>query len=122
MSDYAKEQPQPKKSQDKRRIQATLLSVVVVLSFYFCVGVFVIQPIGAIPQGATVLYWRFGTKMSFISSADGLLLRNDQVVSLLARGIVLANVVELMEDRHIVSLPYSRSLYLFSTGGREFED
>jgi hypothetical protein len=59
--------------------------------------------------------------MSFISSADGMLLDNGQGVSLLGRGIVLGGVGELMEQRKIARLPYSRSLYLLSTGGCEFE-
>ena len=113
---------EPRKSRRRRNLVAlVLLFAVFVLAFYLCVGVFVLQPIGAVPEGATVLYWRFGTNMSFISSADGMLLDNDQGVSLLGRGIVLGKVGELMEQRKIVSLPYSRSLYLLSTGGREFE-
>lgn len=110
-----------KKPRHRRNAHALVLLAFFMLAFYFGVGVFVVQPIGAVPDGATVLYWRLGTNMSFISSADGILLDNDQGVSLLGRGVVLGKVGELMEERKIVSLPYSRMLYLLSTGGREFE-
>lgn len=110
-----------KKSKHKKIIVAMLSFTIFLLAFYFCVGVFLVQPIGAIPDGTTVLYWRFATNMPFISSADGILLDNGQKVSLLGRGIVLGKVSELMERRKILTFPYSRALYLISTGGREFE-
>ncbi|MGE0772519.1 MAG: hypothetical protein AB7K37_12455 [Cyclobacteriaceae bacterium] len=91
------------------------------LLFYFSFGFFVIQPIGAIPDGATVLYFRLGLNVTFISSADGILLDNEQDVSLLGRMIILGKFGEIVKERKIVSLPYSRTLYLISTGGKEFE-
>ena len=86
---------------------------------YLGFGLFIVQPIGAVPKGATVLYWRFGTNMPFVASADGILFKNGQGVSLLGRGIVLAKVGEMIQGRKVVSLPYSRTLFLVSTGGRE---
>jgi hypothetical protein len=60
-----------------------LLAVVLLCLFssfvYFTTGLFVIQPIGALPEGATVWYWRFDTSLPFISSTDGLLLENKRV-------------------------------------------
>src|SRR5262245_43285679 len=88
---------------------------------YFITGFFVIQPIGALPEGATVWYWRVDTSLPFISSADGLLLEKQQSVSLLGRAVALGAVAKPIADRKIVALPYSRTLYLVSTGGREFE-
>lgn len=41
----------------------------------FC-GIFIIQPIGAIPEGATIVYWRSGLNVPFIASADGLLVKS----------------------------------------------
>lgn len=98
-----------------------LASIFVAVGFvYFTMGLFAIQPIGAIPKGSTILYWRYGTKLPFISSADGLLLEKGQGVSLLGRSIVLGTIGKLMEERKIVNLPYSKTLYLISTGGKEF--
>jgi hypothetical protein len=90
------------------------------LLFYFATGFFVIQPIGALPEGATVWYWRYNTGLPFISSADGFLVDNQRDVSLLNRGFVLAVLVEPITQLKIASLPYSKTLYLISTGGREF--
>jgi len=108
----------------KRRKIALILLVGFLLTIgfiYFTMGLFVIQPIGVIPEGATFLYWRYGTKLPFISSADGLLLSAGQDVSLLGRIVVLGELGKLMKKRKIGILPYSRSLYLISTGGKEFE-
>ena len=99
-------------------ILTTLLSIL----FYFCVGIFVIQPIGAAPNGATILYWRFGLSTSFISSADGILLQTEAGVSLLGRVIILGAMAKVLEDRKIVTLPYSQTVYLISTGGWKFEE
>ncbi len=101
------------------------LAVIFVLScwacfYYFTTGFFVIQPIGALPEGATVWYWRYGTGLPFIFSADGLLFDKQGSVSLLGRGFVLAALVEPIAQLKIASLPYSKMLYLISTGGREF--
>jgi hypothetical protein len=101
------------------------LAVIFVLScwtcfFYFTTGFFVIQPIGALPEGATVWYWRYDTGLPFISSADSLLVDKQGGVSLLGRGFVLAALVEPITQLKIASLPYSKTLYLISTGGREF--
>ncbi|HXX33289.1 MAG TPA: hypothetical protein VEM15_02330 [Thermodesulfobacteriota bacterium] len=90
------------------------------LLFYFTTGFFVIQPIRALPQGATVWYWRYDTGLPFISSADGVLVDNQTDVSLLNRGLVLAVLVEPVTQLKIAFLPYSKTLYLISTGGREF--
>lgn len=98
------------------------LTLLVIFGFiYFTMGVFVVQPLGAVPDGTTVLYWRIGTNLPFISSADGLILEKGQSVSLLSRGIVLGAVGEAIKDRKIINLPYSESLYLYSTGGTQFK-
>ena len=88
---------------------------------YFTTGFFVIQPIGALPEGATVWYWRLDTSLPFIASADGLLMNKQQGVSLLGRAVALGAVAKPIADRKIVTLPYSRTLYLISTKGRELE-
>jgi len=90
------------------------------LLFYFTTGFFVIQPTGALPKGTTVWYWRYGTGLPFISSADGFLVDTQGGVSLLGRRFVLASLAELIVQLKIASLPYSKTLYLISTGGRDF--
>jgi len=96
-----------------------LLCVSCFLFRLFC-GIFVIQPIGAIPKGVTVVYWRAGLNMPFIASSDGLLIKSGTGVSLLGRGMVLSTVVELIEPRIIFRLPYFEVFYLISTGGKQY--
>jgi hypothetical protein len=111
----------------KRRIRKQRIGIFVLLGFValvlfrsFC-GIFVVQPIGAIPDGGTIIYWRSGLNMPFIASADGLQQEFDGGVSLLGRGVILAGLTDMLRERKIVSLPYSRTLYLWSTGGREYD-
>lgn len=98
-----------------------VLLVACILLFWLCTGFFVIQPIGAIPEGATVWYIRLGTKLSFVSSPDGMLLEMGQGVTLLGRAMVLGQMGDVVKQKKIISFPYSKALYLISTGGKEFE-
>lgn len=87
-----------------------------------CIGVVVQQPIGAMPDGATIIYWRVGLARPFVESADGLQLERTGKVSLLGRAMALKVLAEELEGRRIATLPYSEWLYLRSTGGVSFED
>jgi len=98
-----------------------LIGVVAVVLFRSFCGIFVVQPIGAIPDGGTIIYWRSGLNMPFIASADGLQQEFDGGVSLLGRGLILAGLTDMLKERKIVSLPYSETLYLWSTDGREYD-
>lgn len=107
----------------KRRIVLlALLALTASLVFIrsFC-GIFVIQPLGALPEGATILYWRNELNLPFIASADGILGDSEAGVSLLGRAVVIAGVAEPIMERKIVKLGYSETLYLWSTGGRTYE-
>jgi hypothetical protein len=124
-SQSTREQRSPSPMTRKRR--RNILPIVVVLALpivlfacYSALGVFVVQPIGALPDGATVLYFRLSTNMPFISSVDGLLRDRAGGVSLLGRGLALAKAAALLENRKIVSLPYIHALYLLTTGGTEY--
>src|SRR5262249_35773285 len=98
-----------------------LITFVIGLIFYFSFGFFVVQPIGAIPEGVTIMYFRIGLNVTFISSPDGILIDSDQDVSLLPRMIILGKFGEIVNERKVMRLPYSQTMYLVSTGGREFE-
>ncbi len=87
---------------------------------YSNIGIFVIQPIGMIPEGISIVYWRSGTKLPFLSSADGLLLKTTGEVSILGRMVMLGKMSELLEKKTITKLPYSEWFYLKSTGGVKF--
>lgn len=100
---------------------AVALSIVSLLAFVriFC-GIFVIQPIGAVPKGATILYWRSDVNLPFVASADGYLVDAGLGVSLLSRGMTLATLSDPILDNEIARFPYSETLYLWSTGGAQF--
>jgi hypothetical protein len=83
-------------------------------------GVFTVQPIGALPDGVTVIYHSRNPDMPFFSSPDGLCLKTQGSVSLLCRSMALSAVSELT-DRMLIKLRYSRWAYLRSTDGREFD-
>lgn len=105
----------------KRKRNVLIGFAIIAGILWLCTGFFIIQPIGAIPDGATVWFLRLNTNFPFVSSADGLLIEAGKGVSLLGRGVFLAKMGELLKDKKIISLPYLHFLYLFSTGGREFE-
>lgn len=79
---------------------------------------FVVQPIGAIPEGVTVLAWRLNS-MKFIDSADAWCEREMGGVSLICRMGVLGKVGK--SNVVLLRLPYSRTLYLASTGGVDYD-
>jgi hypothetical protein len=83
-------------------------------------GVFTMQPIGALPEGATVIYHSRGPEMPMFASADGLCLKIQGSVSLWCRLTAMAGIAPITE-RIMIRLPYSRTAYLLSTGGQEFE-
>ncbi len=84
---------------------------------YFSLTVFVIQPIGALPEGRTLVTKRIG-KTRFLDSADSICEREMGGVSLLCRGMMMSKF--LKETTVYFRLPYSETLYLWSTGGREY--
>ncbi len=85
--------------------------------FYFLFGLYTVPPIGAFPQGATVIVRRAPGE-PFFRSPDGDCLRAQGYVSLLCRAVALARAPT---DRIVVRLPFLRWAYLASTGGRVFE-
>lgn len=80
--------------------------------------IFVVQPIGAVPDGRTLVIGRLaGSK--FVDSADAMCERIQGGVSLLCRGMVTAQVGK--NSTIYLRLPYSETLYTWSTGGRTYE-
>ncbi len=103
----------------RRRWLWSLLALVAFGIFaYTQLTIFVIQPIGAVPEGRTIVMWRVG-KLKFIDSADAACVREMGGVNLLCRGGMLAGVANNSDI--IVRLPYSETLYLISTGGKTYD-
>lgn len=88
------------------------------LVVYTQVTFFVIPPIGAIPEGVTVVMSR-GSKTNFIDSPDGVCERIQGGVSLLCRGLVMGTVAQ--QSTIYFRLPYSSFLYGISTGGKTYD-
>jgi len=73
--------------------------------------VFVVQPIGAIPKGVTVIV--YGVEgLRFIDSPDAFCQRKSGGVSLFCRGTTAGKVVR--EGTILLRLPFSRTLYTLS--------
>ena len=87
------------------------------LLFYFNFTIFVIQPVGAIPKGQTLIISKLN-KTKFIDSADAMCDRIQGGVSLLCRGIVLGQVAK--NAKIYFRLPYFEALYNLSTGGKRY--
>ncbi|MCX5514008.1 hypothetical protein [Kaistia algarum] len=75
------------------------------------VRIFVVQPIGAIPKGVTVVV--YGVEgLRFIDSPDAFCQRKSGGVSLFCRGMTADKVVR--EGTILLRLPFNRTLYALS--------
>ena len=95
-----------------KKILISILIALSILNF----GFYTIQPIGAIPTGATALVWRKG-KEPFFNSPDAMCLLAQNSVSLMCRMVALSNAPH---DRIVFRLPYQDWTYKLSVNGAEF--
>lgn len=95
-----------------------LTLVAFALFAYTQLTLFVIQPIGAVPEGRTLVIWRLGN-LRFIDSADAVCQRETGRVNLLCRGAIMGGVAKNADI--IIRLPYSETLYKLSTGGATYD-
>lgn len=103
-----------------RKTVSIVLIVFVVLAvvIYTQLTIFVIQPIGAIPEGKTLVILRLN-KTEFIDSADAMCEREMGGVSLLCRLGMMGGVAS--NSTVLLRLPYSQALYDISTGGKSYD-
>ena len=85
---------------------------------YTQITLFVVPPIGAVPEGRTVVMLRLN-KTEFIDSPDAMCERIQGGVSLLCRGMVMGAVVK--NTTILFRLPYLDWLYLASTDGKRYD-
>ncbi len=104
----------------KRKRTLVLIFVFVVVSVLASTQVtfFVVQPMGAVPEGRTLLISRLRSS-TFIDSADAMCERIQGGVSLLCRGMVMGQVGQ--NATVYLRLPYSATLYQLSTGGKVYD-
>jgi hypothetical protein len=119
MTDQPPEQPAPEAAPAKKKrgwgcaVIVLIFLVIIATQITF----FAVQPIGAIPDGVTLVMLRGeGTKL--FDSADAMCERMNNGVSLLCRGAVLAAVVE--NGTILMKLPYIDIVYSISTGGSRY--
>jgi len=112
--------PQTKKKGKGWIVIIVLIALFIVAWILIRPGVFTVQPIGAIPNGVTFIYYSRSSAMPFFASPDGICLKIQGSVSLLCRSLALGAASPLT-DRVIIRLPYIREAYLLSTGGQEFD-
>lgn len=101
----------------KKWVFSAVIVLALVLIACTQVTFFVVQPIGALPEGGTLLILRLNDG-KFIDSADAMCERIQDGVNLLCRGMVLGAVAE--NSTVLARLPYSRTLYRMSTDGIEY--
>jgi len=95
-----------------------LISVaILVIVAYTQVTLFVIQPVGAVPKGKTIVMFRLN-KTKFIDSADAMCVRETGSLNLLCRGMMMGTVLD--KATILTKLPYSETLYSISTGGKAY--
>ena len=103
----------------KRRRWPILLGLFVILGLiYTQLTIFVIPPIGMLPEGRTIVMLRLN-KTEFIDGPDAMCARIQGGVSLLCRGTILSAVGGAKTE--LFRLPYSRTLYLVSTDGKTYD-
>lgn len=101
-----------------RNVIMGVVALVVALLIYTQLTIFVVPPIGAIPDGRTVIMTRVG-KGEFIDSPDAMCERLQGGVSLLCRAMIMGAVIK--NTTIIARLPYSSTLYSISTGGKTYD-
>jgi hypothetical protein len=102
----------------RTKLLLVLLILVIVVAVWSQVTIFVVQPIGAAPEGRTLVISRLkGTR--FIDSADAMCERIQGSVNLLCRGMVLGQVGQ--NATVYLRLPYSETLYSISTDGKKYD-
>jgi hypothetical protein len=99
-----------------RAALAGAILLILGVAFYSMCGFYTVQPIGALPEGRTLIVWRKSGE-PFFNSPDAECLRTMGGVSLLCRAMAVGKGPI---DRIIVRLPYMEWAYRASTGGREF--
>lgn len=97
---------------------ALVVTAVSIVLFYTQITIFVVPPIGAIPEGKTMIIARLD-KTKFVDSPDAMCERIQGGVSLLCRGVSLAAVAK--NSTILMRLPYSSWLYLISTSGKTYD-
>lgn len=102
----------------KKNMKYYIGALFFIILIYTQITIFVVHPIGAIPEGKTIVITRL-KNTEFIDSPDAMCERIQGGVSLLCRAVIIGKVVE--NSTILLRLPYSSWLYSISTGGKEYD-
>lgn len=102
---------------NKKLIVAISSIILFLVIIYTQITLFVIQPIGSVPEGKTLVILKLN-KTNFIDSADAMCIREMGKLNLICRGMMIATVVD--KTKILFRLPYSEFLYKISTGGETY--
>jgi len=100
-----------------KKLIVLISTVIILIVTYSQITLFVVQPIGAVPTGKTLVILRLN-KTNFIDSADAMCVRETGSLNLLCRGMMMSAVIN--KSKMLMKLPYSKFLYEISTGGKEY--
>lgn len=100
-----------------KKLIILISTVIILIVAYSQITLFVVQPIGAVPTGKTLVILRLN-KTNFIDSADAMCVRETGSLNLLCRGMMMSAVIN--KSKILMKLPYSKFLYEISTGGKEY--
>jgi len=101
-----------------KKLGISAVVAVLVIFVYTQLTVFAVPPIGAVPDGRTLVMLRLN-KTNFVDSADAMCERIQGSVSLLCRGMMLGAVAK--NTTVLLRLPYLDWLYLISTDGKRYD-
>jgi len=101
-----------------RKTIALVTTLILAVIIYTQVTIFVVPPIGALPEGRTVVMLRLDNT-NFIDSPDAMCERVQGGVSLLCRAFAMGAAVN--NSKILFRLPYMDWLYLASTGGKRYD-
>ncbi len=100
-----------------KKLIILISTVIILIVTYSQITLFVVQPIGAVPNGKTLVILRLN-KTNFIDSADAMCVRETGSLNLICRGMMMSAVIN--KSKILLKLPYSKFLYEISTGGKEY--
>lgn len=100
-----------------KKLIILISTVIILIVAYSQITLFVVQPIGTVPTGKTLVILRLN-KTNFIDSADAMCVRETGSLNLLCRGMMMSAVIN--KSKILMKLPYSKFLYEISTGGKEY--
>ena len=103
-----------------KKIIVICIAILALLSAFAAtkITLFVIPPIGALPEGVILVIYRL-EKTKFIDSPDAMCERLQGGVSLLCRGLAIATITN--NNEILARLPFSNFIYEISTNGKTYE-